>query len=84
MLKKIEEVVKQVKQNLKIVQYHQEIYVELKITQKEFNMGDHMYLKIKPNKSTLKLGSFQLDVVNTLRCQLELDLQLIIQPCQLH
>lgn len=51
MLREMEEIVKKVKQNLKIVQDRQKSYASLKRTQKEFNVGDHVYLKVKPKKT---------------------------------
>ena len=35
----------------------QKIYVDLKRVLKEFKIGDHVYLRVKPRKSSLKLGS---------------------------
>ena len=29
----------------------------MKCVHKEFNMGDHVYLKVKPKENTLRLGS---------------------------
>ena len=46
---------KQVQQNLKTTQDRQKNYVELKITPREFQVGDHVYIKINPQKSTLIL-----------------------------
>ena len=51
----MEDIVKKVKYNLKKTQYFWKIYADLKIIQKEFNVRDHVYLKVKPNKSTLIL-----------------------------
>lgn len=53
----MEEVVKQVRQNLKTTQDHQKNYANFKILTKNFNVGDNVYLKMKPKKSTLRLGS---------------------------
>ena len=46
---------KHVEQNLKTTQDRQKNYVELKITPREFYVGDHVYIKINPQKSTLIL-----------------------------
>jgi hypothetical protein len=35
----------------------QKIYVDKGITPKEFKVGDHVFLKVKDNKSSLKLGN---------------------------
>jgi len=58
MIKEMEEVVKKVKQNLKIAQDHKKSYAESKIIHKDFNVGDRVYLKVNPKKSTLKLGGY--------------------------
>ena len=49
---------KQVQQNLKTTQDRQKNYVELKITPRDFQVGDHVYIKINPHKSTLRLGKY--------------------------
>ena len=46
---------KHVEQNLKTTQDRQKNYVELKITPRDFQVGDHVYIKINPQKSTLIL-----------------------------
>ena len=49
---------KQVEQNLKTTQDRQKNYVELKITPREFQVGDHVYIKVKRKKSSLRLGKY--------------------------
>eukprot|EP00253_Pinus_taeda_P030573 PITA_30573 len=54
MLAEMEDTVKKVCQNLKIGQDRKKVYAYKKITHKEFQLGDHVYLKVKPQKSTLQ------------------------------
>lgn len=57
----MEEVVKQVRQNLKTTQdwkKEKKRYVDLQRVQKEFNVGDQVYLKVKPKKNTLIIGNY--------------------------
>jgi len=49
--------VKQVQSNLKIAQDRQKSHADLKRTQKEFQVGEHVFVKVKPRKSSFKLGS---------------------------
>ena len=58
LLKDMELTVKQVQQNLKAGQDRQKSYVDLKITPREFQVGDHLYIKINHKKSTLRLGKY--------------------------
>jgi hypothetical protein len=46
-----------IKQNLKASQDKKKIYVDKGRTHREFNVGDYVFLKVKPNKSSLKLGN---------------------------
>ena len=43
--------------NLKEAQEKQKIYVDKHRVDKEFSFGDHVYLKVRARKSSLKLGS---------------------------
>ena len=43
--------------NLKVVQDRQKSQADLKRTQKEFQVGEHVFIKVRPKKSSLKLGS---------------------------
>ena len=44
-------------ENLKVAQDRQKIQEYLKQTQKEFQVGEHVFIKVRPKKSYLKLGS---------------------------
>ena len=57
LLKEMELIVKQVQGNLKVAQDKQKSQADLKRTQKEFQVGEHVFIKVRPNKSSLKLGS---------------------------
>ena len=57
LLKKMEEIVKQVQGNLKIAQDRQKKQADLKRTPKEFQVDEHVFIKVRPKKSSLKLGS---------------------------
>jgi hypothetical protein len=57
MLKEMEQQVIQIKQNLKVAHNRQKIYAERKRTPREFNTGDHVYLKVRPRKSSLRMGA---------------------------
>ena len=53
----MEEIVKQVQGNLKVVQDRQKIQANLKRTPKEFQVGEHVFIKVRPKKSSVRLGS---------------------------
>lgn len=55
MLQEMESTVRKVQQNLKEAQNRQESYANQKIRHFEFQVGDHVYLKFKARKSSLKL-----------------------------
>ena len=57
MLKELELIVKHVQKNLKTAQDRQRIHANLKRTPKEFQVGEHVFVNIKPRKSSFKLGS---------------------------
>jgi hypothetical protein len=46
-----------IKQNLKVSQDRQTSYVDKSRTHREFKVGDHVFLKVKAKKSSLKLGN---------------------------
>ena len=48
--------VKWVQGNLKVAQYRHKSQADLKRTQKEFQVGEHVFITVKPKKSSLKLG----------------------------
>ena len=53
----MEQIVCELQKNLKAAQDKQKCYVDLKRKHKEFWVGDHVYLRFKPKKSSLKRGS---------------------------
>jgi hypothetical protein len=57
LLKEMEEQMIKIKQNLKAAQDRQKSYADKNITHREFKVGDHVFLKLKANRSSLKLGS---------------------------
>ena len=42
---------------MKIAQNRQKSHADLKITPKEFRVGENVFVKVKPRKSSFKLGS---------------------------
>jgi hypothetical protein len=56
-LKEMEEKMVKIKQNLKVTQDMKKSYADKGRTPREFKMGEHVFLKVKPKKSSLKLGS---------------------------
>ena len=59
LLKEMEVIVKQVQGNLKIAQDWQKSHSILKTTPKEFQVGEHCFIKVRPKRSSLRLGSCQ-------------------------
>jgi hypothetical protein len=57
MLKEMEQQVIHIKKNLKISQDRQKSYADRKRTPREFKTGDHVYLKVRPRKSSLRMGA---------------------------
>jgi hypothetical protein len=57
MLKEMEQQVVQIKQNLKIAQDRQKSYADRNRTPREFKAGDHVYLRVRPRKSSLRIGT---------------------------
>jgi hypothetical protein len=55
--KEMEEKIMNIKQNLKVSQDRNKIYSDKGKTHKEFKVGDHVFLKVKSNKSSLNLGN---------------------------
>ena len=53
----MELIVKQVQGNLKFAQDRQKSQADLKRTQKEFQVCEHVFIKIQRKKSSLRLGS---------------------------
>jgi hypothetical protein len=57
LLKEMEDQMLKIKQNLKTAQDRQKSYAHKNRTHREFKVGDHVFLKVKSNRSSLKLGS---------------------------
>ena len=49
---------KNIQQNLKASQDRQKSYVDLKRTHREFQVGEHVYIKVNPKKISLRLGKY--------------------------
>ena len=47
-----------IKHNLKLAQDRKKIYVDQNRTARQFQVGDHVFLKVRPKKSSLNLGNF--------------------------
>jgi hypothetical protein len=58
LLKDMEDHMVKIKQNLKVEQDRQKIYADNNWTAREFKVGKHVLLKVKPKKISLNLGSF--------------------------
>jgi hypothetical protein len=58
MIQEMENMVRKVQQNLKEAQNRQKSYGDLKRRHLEFQAGDHVYLKVKSRKSSLKLRNY--------------------------
>ena len=57
LLKEMEQEVVNIRQNLKVAQDKQKRYADKHRKNREFSVGDHVYLRVRENKSSLKLGS---------------------------
>jgi hypothetical protein len=57
LLKDIEDQMVRIKQNLKEAQDREKIYADKNRTSREFKVGQHVLLKVKPKNISLKLGS---------------------------
>ena len=58
LLKDMELTVKLVQQNLKVSQDRKKSYADLKRAPREFQVGEHVYIKINPKKRSLRLGKY--------------------------
>lgn len=58
MLRNMELTPKHVHKNRKVAQDRQKCYADLKRTQREFEIRDHVYVKVKPRKISLSLGKY--------------------------
>ena len=57
MLKEMEQEVVKIRQKLKAAQDRHKSYVDKHRMNREFNVGDHVYLRVRARKSSLKLES---------------------------
>jgi hypothetical protein len=57
MLQEMENMVRKVQHNLKEAHDRQKSYADQKTRHLEFQVGDHVYLKVKARKHSLKLGN---------------------------
>jgi hypothetical protein len=55
LLREMEEKMLKIKQNLKVAQDRKKSYVDKGRNHREFKVGEHVFLKVKANKSSLKL-----------------------------
>ena len=53
----MEHEVAKIRQNLKASQDRHKSYADKHIVHRDFSVGDHVYLRVRPRKSFLKLGS---------------------------
>jgi hypothetical protein len=58
LLKEMEEHMEKIKQNLKVAQDRKKNYAEKNGVFRYFKVGEHVFLKIKTKRSSLRLGSF--------------------------
>ena len=54
--KEMEQEVVKIRQNLKVAHDKQKSYAYKHRVNREFSVGDHVYLKVRAKKSSLKLG----------------------------
>jgi hypothetical protein len=57
LLKEMEEKMLKLKKNSKATQDRQKSYADKNRTHEEFKVGEHVFLKVKANRSSLKLGN---------------------------
>ena len=57
MLAEMEQEMQVIKKNMKVAQDRQKRYVDHNKLFKEFQVGEHVYLHIKPKNSSLRIGS---------------------------
>jgi hypothetical protein len=63
LLKDMEDQMVKIKQNLKASQDRQKVYADKNKTTREFKVREHVPLKVKPKKISLKLGSTNLAAI---------------------
>jgi hypothetical protein len=56
-MKEMEQQVVQIRQNMNISQDRHKIYADRKRTPREFKTGYHVYLRVRPMKSSLRMGA---------------------------
>jgi hypothetical protein len=56
-IKEMEEQMLKIKQNLKVAQDRKKRYADKNRTHGEFKVGDHVFLKVKDNRSSLRPGN---------------------------
>ena len=56
LIKEMEQEVPKIRNNLKAAQDKQKIYADKHSVNREFSVGDHVYLRVRTKKSSLKLG----------------------------
>ena len=56
LLKEMEQEVVKIRKNLKVAQDRQKIYVDKHRMNRKFSVGDHVYLRVRAKKNSLKLG----------------------------
>jgi hypothetical protein len=57
LLKEMEEQMLKIKQNLKVAQDRQKSYADKNRTHREFKVGEHVFLKVKANRISMRLGN---------------------------
>ena len=57
LLKEMEKIVKEVQGNMKFAQDRQKSQADLKRNPKELQVGEHVFIKVRPKKSSMRLGS---------------------------
>jgi hypothetical protein len=57
LLREMEDQMLKIKKKLKVSQGKHKIYVDKGRTHRKFKVGDHVFLKVKANRSSLKLGN---------------------------
>jgi hypothetical protein len=58
MFKEMELIVKQVLKNLKVAQDRKKSYAKSKRTPRDLNIGDRVYIRVSPKRSSLRLGRY--------------------------
>ena len=58
LLKEMEQEVAKIRKILKASQDRQKIYADKNRVHREFSVWDHVYLRVRPRKSSLNLGSY--------------------------